>query len=58
MPRKEPTENAAKDGENGDTAPSLERFHRLAKNLANVSLTDVKDAERREREGKAPRNGN
>jgi hypothetical protein len=45
--RKEPTENDAKGAENGDAAPSMERFKNLTKGLVKVTREELAEAERR-----------
>lgn len=46
MPRKEPTESPARDAENGDDKPSLERFKNLTRGLVKVTREELAEAER------------
>jgi hypothetical protein len=44
--RKEPAETGGKVAENGDAAPSLERFKNLTKGLVKVTREELAQAER------------
>jgi len=50
--RKEPPESGGKDAENGDAAPSLERFKNLTKGLVKVTREELAEAERQYEAGR------